>query len=553
MGKYEPLAQWLDRSPDAVVRLSLDQIELLLGFPLPESAAKYAPFWSSTVIHNEIKRIGWHAYARLNERVVEFRRAPAPVLAARASSFRPESSDAPPQRPDLVLLGCVKTKRRGNWPARDLYTSRLFIGRRDYAESLGAPWFILSAKHGLVSPTADIEDYDVSLDDAPAAKRDAWAAEVLAGLDAQVGSLEGKLIEIHAGDQYRVPKLMAGIRARGGTTIVPLFGLSFGRQLAWYAARNSGAVATPATRPLVSARATDAPKESIDARHNVPVPRLAGAVSRAFMHGEMRLHRPNAPAPTWDSMPELVAANALRASGVLAMDVRLFVTFMAAMDRARDADILWANGMRLFASSSWAFDPRECVGRSFHDLAAELRRSGVSQRHGPDSAAWRAIAESLLDADSPEPVRRAVFDGAGSAPDLLAAVRAHSNGATWYPFLSGPKISHMWVRMLAVPGGASIDRLEYLDVAVDVQVRKVTEYLGVTSTQGRSLDDARPVIQRAWKEQADDVSAPGSLAGTAAGLDPALWFLGKWGCTYCERARARIPVTDVCSGCKYEP
>jgi hypothetical protein len=46
------------------------------------------------------------------------------------------------------------------------------------------------------------------------------------------------------------------------------------------------------------------------------------------------------------------------------------------------------------------------------------------------------------------------------------------------------------------PGDATIANLEILPVAVDVQVRKVTEYLGVTMTRGLGLDDARPLIQQ---------------------------------------------------------
>jgi hypothetical protein len=110
----------------------------------------------------------------------------------------------------------------------------------------------------------------------------------------------------------------------------------------------------------------------------------------------------------------------------------------------------------------------------------------------------------------------------------------------------------MWIRMLALPGGAEISRLDQLNVAVDVQVRKVTEYLGVTDTGGRPLDDGvRNVIQRAWRSAADDVVAPEGLNGTAAGLDPGLWFMGKWGCTFCERAGHQLPVSRACTNCLY--
>src|SRR5690606_27078850 len=88
---------------------------------------------------------------------------------------------------DLVLIGCVKTKREGRYPAKDLFISPLFIGRRARAEALGAPWFILSAKFGLLAPEHEVETYDVSLNNASTAERRTWSARVLDKLQEQFG------------------------------------------------------------------------------------------------------------------------------------------------------------------------------------------------------------------------------------------------------------------------------------------------------------------------------------------------------------------------------
>jgi hypothetical protein len=62
----------------------------------------------------------------------------------------------------------------------------------------------------------------------------------------------------------------------------------------------------------------------------------------------------------------------------------------------------------------------------------------------------------------------------------------------------------------------------------------------------------RTQIQRGWQEAIDNGTAvgPEQLRGTAAALDPVLWFWGKWGCSFCERAKRQIPVHSVCEGCK---
>jgi hypothetical protein len=46
----------------------------------------------------------------------------------------------------------VSQKERVALPARRLYRSALFQGRRSYAEGSERPWFIASARYGLVDP-----------------------------------------------------------------------------------------------------------------------------------------------------------------------------------------------------------------------------------------------------------------------------------------------------------------------------------------------------------------------------------------------------------------
>lgn len=134
---------------------------------------------------------------------------------------------------DAIILGCVLTKHPGPAKAKDLYGSPLFAKRRRYAEMSGKPWFIFSAKHGILDPDEVIEWYDVALSKLPTDKKRAKGVEAAAQLEALFGPLKGKTFEIHAGASY-ANALDGPLRARGGRLVNPLARLRFGPQLHWY-------------------------------------------------------------------------------------------------------------------------------------------------------------------------------------------------------------------------------------------------------------------------------------------------------------------------------
>ena len=548
MARWAPLGDYL-RSLDAdQIRLSYEQVAEIIGGPLPASASDHRPvFWSNGKGNGYSKhwrRAGFRASTRgVPVGHVVFHRSgrPEPEL----SPQQPHSTS----NADLILVGCVKTKRAEAAPAKDLYTSTLFGGRRAYAEASGKPWFVLSSEYGLVDPDAVIEPYDRYLPDQPADYRRRWGEQVARQLRSHVGELQGLTIEIHAGDEY-VTAIRQHLLRSGATMVRPLEGMRLGEQLAWYGGEAHPLGEVPPT-PTVKPAPDQPPPPQGD-----PEPRgVAAEIATAFMAGNLDLSkRPSPPEPAWAGMPEVRAIDALRRLGADAVAIRFVMTFIAAMDRARDADRLWDRSVDLYRSAAWTYQPSEVISCRMTELADELRAAGITQRHLPDASAWRIIAESLADAGHSPAIHRVIHDGRGHAAELLDEVVASSPAGTHrFPLLRGVKIRPMWVRLLAYPGGAEIEGLGQLPVAVDVQVRKVTEYLGVTNTAGLQLDGARLRIEAAWHAEVLHSGAPGpdGIENTCAALDPSLWFYGKWGCTFCERARRQIPISDICRGCRF--
>lgn len=143
----------------------------------------------------------------------------------------------------MVLIGCVQTKRATACAAADLFSSPLFAGRRRYAAGSGAPWYILSAKFGLLAPGDVIGPYDLYLGDTSPAYRKAWGEFAVAQLELHQPQLTGRTVEVHAGAAYVQP-LRDPLAARGAALATPLTAAraeSRGEQpIAWASGRMAG-------------------------------------------------------------------------------------------------------------------------------------------------------------------------------------------------------------------------------------------------------------------------------------------------------------------------
>jgi hypothetical protein len=114
--------------------------------------------------------------------------------------------------------------------AQNLYRSTWCRKASAYAAREADEWFILSAKHGLVSPDRVIAPYDETLKGMPAAARHQWASRVIEKLVPKVN--DGDTVIILAGQDYRAD-LMGPLRPMGCTVLVPMEGLRIGEQLVW--------------------------------------------------------------------------------------------------------------------------------------------------------------------------------------------------------------------------------------------------------------------------------------------------------------------------------
>ncbi len=137
----------------------------------------------------------------------------------------------------IYLLSCVRQKQPVPAPAKDLYTSSWFRKARCYVENTGQPWFVLSAKYGLVHPDEVIAPYDCTLNAMPVAERRRWASRVLKQLEPHLDGV--KCVVFLAGKRYR-EFLELPLRHQGLDVRVPMEGLRIGEQSQWLTCRRDG-------------------------------------------------------------------------------------------------------------------------------------------------------------------------------------------------------------------------------------------------------------------------------------------------------------------------
>ncbi len=109
MGKYEPLEKFLRQQPDEV-RMTFDQIERVIGEPLPPKAQRHRAWWSNSPSNNVMTKAWLEAGFRSEQvdmaaRKLVFRRAKS-----LASAAHDEELAAPPGRHPLFgwMKGTVR-------------------------------------------------------------------------------------------------------------------------------------------------------------------------------------------------------------------------------------------------------------------------------------------------------------------------------------------------------------------------------------------------------------------------------------------------------------
>src|SRR4051812_15330291 len=122
----------------------------------------------------------------------------------------------------VALVGSSGATADEPRPAGELFRSDGFARAREHAQHSRLPWFVLSAKHGLLDPGEVISPHGIQIDDQPAGYRTAWGEWVVAQLADRL-QLDGVVVEVHGGVDFAQP-LRQPLARRGAALEIPLPG-----------------------------------------------------------------------------------------------------------------------------------------------------------------------------------------------------------------------------------------------------------------------------------------------------------------------------------------
>ena len=135
---------------------------------------------------------------------------------------------------NIVFISCVSKKLDGKSTAENIYISSLFKKNLAYAKSLKPhKIYILSAKHGLLKLTDEIEPYNKTLNTMRSSEILEWSKKVIYQIKS-VADLKNDKFTFLAGEKYRkylLPEL--------SIVKIPMKGLRIGEQLKWLTKQNN--------------------------------------------------------------------------------------------------------------------------------------------------------------------------------------------------------------------------------------------------------------------------------------------------------------------------
>jgi hypothetical protein len=249
-------------------------------------------------------------------------------------------------------------------------------------------------------------------------------------------------------------------------------------------------------------------------------------------------------------MPEDITPNSVVRGS---LDHIFFITFTVSIDYQRDAPLLWESSRKTFDDSEtrYLFDPRLLHETPFRKIVEDMQKYKLSKKPQKDANIWRTVGVTFYKKWEGDP-RNFLKNCNWDSSLILKRLRNDThlyNGRliSDYPYLRGPKIGPLWLRMLRDNIGiAQLRNLEKVPIPVDIHVARATLTTGVVKGSIKiRLDELFEYIRKAWFESVKELSLK-NRPMIALDMDEPLWHLSKYGCSYRDKITGYCPRFNKC-------
>ena len=246
-----------------------------------------------------------------------------------------------------------------------------------------------------------------------------------------------------------------------------------------------------------------------------------------------------------DEIPEGVARGSL--------EHVLFITLTVSIDYMRDATALWKYSRKTYEDpkTRYLFEPESLAQTAYEKIIKDMKKHGLAKRPNNDSTIWKTVGTTFENKWNGNPINFLEHNNWDSLTILKHLEKdTHIDGdkkSNDFPYLRGPKIGPLWLRMLRDNVGITkIKNLDNVPIPVDIHIARASLATGVVygEFEGK-LGDLFKFIRKAWFESVKGIQID-NRDMMALDVDEALWHLSKFGCAQRDKITGNCPVYDRC-------
>ena len=235
------------------------------------------------------------------------------------------------------------------------------------------------------------------------------------------------------------------------------------------------------------------------------------------------------------NMPEDIEPHSLIRGS---LDHIFFITLTVSIDYQRDSPSSWESSRKTFddPETRYLFDPKLLHETPFRKIGEDMQKYKLSRKPQKDANTWRTVGVTFYKKWKGDP-RNFLQDCNWNSPLILRRLRDDKHiysgrQVSDFPYLRGPKIGPLWLRMLRDNVGITqLENLENVPIPVDIHIARATLATGIVRGQFRGrLYEVFEYIRKAWFESVKGLGIK-NREMMALDVDEPLWHLSKYGCT----------------------